>query len=179
MQMLRLFIATALAATFVASAFPDADNTRSIETAFERTAFVNCLIFSREGVPLSELAVESDLKKSASAESDPQQSERWRVAGIQGEVVLIARLDGSRACTTIARGVATNEIFRRTEQFLLSRLPDGMRFELKSEERSTKLRTHHYRQIADAGLSATLSVTLDSQQTNEDGTAIVSFYYSE
>lgn len=177
--MRRLFLVTSFAATFVASSACDAETIKSTEAAYEQTAFVNCLLFSREGVPISELASESDLVKSASSEGDPQHAERWHVAGLRGEVLLIAHLDGSRACTTVARGVSTEEILRRTEKFLVSRLPERMRFEHQGDERSGELQTSHYNQIADAGLSATLSVSLDSERTSEVGTAMVSFYYSE
>ncbi len=137
-------------------------------------AFISCLAWTRDRLPVSALAAEGDLlpqPREAGSRDD-----RWRLDFNGGHLIAVQHNDKTWACTIIVFGVSPDMVVENVEHNLVrDGLPSFLHFD-RVDTKGSDIVDRLYRQSADKKISAVL--TTDPSASGEgEPSALLTFFH--
>lgn len=148
----------------------------SMADAVSQNVFINCLQWTREGLPVSELASEGGLTRVERVGSPGSDSHWTRTFGAQ-RLTLVQHNDGSRACSIFFWTQAPDNVVQLIEGSF-SKRGEGwpLDFQLVEEILGEKVVSRRYRQQSDQRINLTVSKPV--APSSDAPSLAVTFYHS-
>lgn len=128
-----------------------------IADAVSSNAFINCLLWTRDGVPISELATERRLTLDQS-DSPTEGDTVWTRAIADEHLSLVQHNDGSRACSIFFWTPDPDSIFSAVEDSFSEKGEDWpLDFRPEGQRITDGMVSRHYRQHSDKKILLTVS----------------------
>ena len=144
-----------------------------IAEAIRINGFVNCLMWTRDGVPISELADEGKLSQDTSDRALTDQL--WNRTFPGGRIQVRQHNDGSQACSLSVWSVPSDDVLEAVNGSIRPDGPAPLDFRFIDSEVRDSIGTRRYQQKADHGISLLLSTP---ETVSEDApSAVLTFFH--